>query len=256
MLNIIICEDEIELLQTYQLIVKNYIKAHPQVKIQLVLATSNPRDVEIYMADHPNDLKLYILDIEFPASKIKGIDLASKIRETDLNAKIIFITTHEELSTLTFERKVEPLDYITKESGLNVVKKRLNSGIDTAITRLVPLKNQSINNFIYTVGPRQYEIPVDNIDYFEASENSHNVFLHSLTEITEFKSSLIAIQTDYKNFYRVHKSLLVNMNNIASIDQKNRKIIFKDKTSCDISRRRLAQFKKDFANSNSVSIFK
>lgn len=250
MLNIIICEDEIELLQTYQLIVKNYIKDHPQVEIKIALATSNPRDVELYMADHPDDLKLYILDIEFPASKIRGIDLASKIRETDLNAKIIFVTTHEELSTLTFERKVEPLDYITKESGLTIVRERLNSGIDTAINRLVPLKNQSVNNFIYTVGPRQYKIPVDDIDYFETSENSHNVFLHSLNEITEFKSSLIAIETDHKNFYRVHKSLLVNMDNVAEIDQKSRKIIFKDKTNCDISRRRLAQFKKDLADYN------
>lgn len=244
LLNIIICEDNKTLRVYYQLMIKEYIKSHPETEMKIVLSTGNPSDVELYIGSHPNDIKFYLLDIEFPDSKIKGIDLATKIRAKDLDAKIVFITTHEELTTMIFDRKVEPLDYIPKEIGLEKIKEKLYTDLDTTIKRLIPMDKRKVNEFNFRIGPKPYTFETDKIDYFESSESTHNIFLHSANEIIEFPSTLKSIEKELPNFYRAHKSLLVNPQNIESIDNLKHKLIFKDGATCDISRRKLAGLKK------------
>lgn len=241
LLNIIICEDNKALRMYYQLMIKDYIKMHPEVDMKIILSTGNPRDVDIYMENHDNDIKFFLLDIEFPDSKIKGIDLATDIRKKDLNAKIVFITTHEELTTMIFDRKVEPLDYIAKEIGFDAIKNKLYQDLDISIKRLVPVKERSNNNFEF--GPKPYNIPINQINYFESSEYSHNISLHSIDSIIEFPATLKDIESRLTTFYRAHKSILVNPNNIESIDTRNSRLIFNNGTTCDISRRKLVKLK-------------
>lgn len=244
LLNIIICEDNKELRIYYQLMIKDYIKKHPNIDMKIILSTGNPNDVNIYMESHTNEAKFFLLDIEFPDSKIRGIDLATKIRQQDLNSKIVFITTHEELTTLIFDRKVEPLDYISKEVGLDGIKKKLYKDLDITIERLIPSDDQNIEKFNFMIGSKKYAFDTNQINYFESSENNHNVFLHSTNEIIEFPNTLKSIERKLPTFYRAHKSLLVNPNNIKSIDSKEHKLIFKDGTSCDVARRKLSALKK------------
>jgi len=244
LLNVVICEDNTELRNYYQLIIKNYIKEHRNIDMKIILSTPNPSDVDIYLKNNPNGITFYLLDIEFPDSKIKGIDLATKIRKNDLNSKIVFITTHEELVTMIFDRKVEPLDYIAKEKGIKIIQEKLYKDLDITVKRLVPSTKQDNSQFEFFIGKRKHVFNLSDIDYFESSENTHNVFLHSSNEIIEFPSNLKSIENQYKNFYRAHKSLLVNVNNIESLDDHNFKINYKDGTSSDISRRKLALLKK------------
>lgn len=46
---------------------------------------------------------------------MNGFELAQEIRKFDPRGFIIFITTHAELSYMTFTYKVEALDYIIKD---------------------------------------------------------------------------------------------------------------------------------------------
>ena len=242
LLNIIICEDNKTLRTYYKLIIKNYINEHPKTEMKVVLSTGNPRDVDIYMEHHNSDIKFFLLDIEFPDSKVKGIDLATNIRKKDANAKIVFITTHEELTTMIFDRKVEPLDYIAKEIGLKEIQKKIYKDLDIAIERLVPENERSGNNFEF--GPKPYVIPVNQINYFESSEYTHNISMHYNGGFVDFPDTLRSIESRLPSFYRAHKSLLVNPDNIKSIDSKNSKLVFKDESTCDISRRKLIALKK------------
>ncbi|WP_338232129.1 LytR/AlgR family response regulator transcription factor [Companilactobacillus muriivasis] len=243
LLNILICEDNEKLRMYYQLIIKDYIKKHPEVEMKIVMSTGNPRDIDIYMESHINDIKFFLLDIEFPDSRIKGIDLATKIRKKDANAKIVFITTHEELTTMIFDRKVEPLDYIAKEIGLDAIRNKLYQDLDVAVERLVPVDERSIKEFNFNVGPKPYSVEIDQINYFESVESNHNIYLHSIDSMIEFIDTLRSIESRLPNFYRAHKSLLVNPENIATIDSKNHKLKFKDGSSCDVSRRKLVELK-------------
>ena len=243
--NIIICEDDETLRTYYQLIIKKYIKKHPEIEMKIILSTGKPREVDIYMDHHGDDIKLFLLDIEFPDSRIKGIDLAINIRKKDTNAKIVFITTHEELTTMIFDRKIEPLDYIPKEIGIAEIQKKLYQDLDVAIDRLALINKNSEN--IFEFGPRPYAIPKNQINYFDSSEYVNSISLHTDSEVVEFHGTLKSIESRLPTFFRAHKSLLVNPDNIIDIDNKNSKLIFRNGSSCDISRRKLATLKKYIA---------
>lgn len=177
LLNIIICEADLEIRNYLQLIIKNYIKLHPNIQMKIILSTSNPRDVEIYMETHSNDAKFLLLGVEFPSSKAKGIELATMVRKKDLTAKMVFITAHDQLPRLIFDKKIEPLDFFPKNSDFKNITKRLYDDLDVAIQRLIPLRDQNAPQFTFSVGPKDFSFSLDKIDYFKSSEKNHNVIL-------------------------------------------------------------------------------
>ncbi|WP_025023068.1 LytR/AlgR family response regulator transcription factor [Companilactobacillus nodensis] len=248
MLNVAICEDNLELINVYRLIFKNYMKDHPEHEMRIVISTGNPTEFENYIKyrSDNNDM-FYLIDIEFADSQTKGIDLAEEIRKHDATAKIVFITTHEELAYLTFKRKIEPLDYIKKEDGIKSMNDSIYKDLDLTFQRLHELNSQRRKMFHYSLGSRDYTIDVADINYLETSSSSHKVFLHTLTEITEFRGNLNTIEEEFASLYRAHKSILVNLDNIHSVDSLNKMIYFNDGSSCEVSRRKLPGLKRKMA---------
>lgn len=78
---------------------------------------------------------IYFLDIELEGGTKKhtGLDLALKIKEVDQEAMIVFVTTHEEMAILTFERQIGPLDYITKSTNDEQFQQRVTNCMYTAL---------------------------------------------------------------------------------------------------------------------------
>lgn len=244
MLNIIICEDNKNLRIYYQMIIKDYIRNNPERNIKIVLSTGNPKDISIYLNSNSNELNFFLLDIEFPDSKIKGIDLATEIRNNDLNSKIVFITTHEELMPMIFERKVEPLDYISKESGIKKVKEKLCNDLDIAIQRFLKTQNNFSEKFTFKIASKSFHIDIDQINFFESIENTSNILLHAINQNIEFPDTLKSISNRLPSFYRAHKGYLINLNNVQSIKKHENRIFFKNGSFSEISRRKLADLSK------------
>ena len=48
---------------------------------------------------------------------------------------IVFVTTHEEMAILTFERQIGPLDYITKSTNDEQFQQRVTNFMYTALQR-------------------------------------------------------------------------------------------------------------------------
>ena len=61
-----------------------------------------------------NDIGCYFLDIQLEAD-MNGIKLGSEIRKHDPVGNIIFVTSHSELTYLTFVYKVAAMDFIFKD---------------------------------------------------------------------------------------------------------------------------------------------
>ena len=60
------------------------------------------------------DTGIFFLDVDLN-HEMNGIALASKIREYQPRCFIIFVTTHSEMSFMTFSYKVEAMDYVIKD---------------------------------------------------------------------------------------------------------------------------------------------
>lgn len=125
MIDIYICED----IQKQRELIAHYVKTAILIKEQdmkLRLSTDKPQELIDKLKDSKNT-GLYFLDIALQSSK-NGLVLAKEIREYDPRGFIVFITSHSELSFMTFQYKVEALHFILKDES-----KQLQSCISDCI---------------------------------------------------------------------------------------------------------------------------
>jgi len=81
--------------------------------MSVVCDTSNPTDVLDYLKQDKKIMGLYFLDLDLGCD-INGIQLAEKIKTHDPFGCIVFITADGNSYKLTFEYKLEAMDYIVK----------------------------------------------------------------------------------------------------------------------------------------------
>src|SRR5699024_980633 len=102
-MKIIICKDDTKQLTRLQTIINNYIIIKEK-EMTIQLDTNNTYELLEHVKTS-NDIGCYLLDIQLDAD-INGITLAREIRKHDPIGNIIFVTSHSELTYLTFVYKV------------------------------------------------------------------------------------------------------------------------------------------------------
>ena len=89
-----------------------------ELDMQLVLDTEDPY-VLLERVKASQDTGIYFLDIDLN-SDMNGMKLAQQIRLFDPRGFIIFITAHSELSYMTFQYRVEAMDFVLKDNPAEV----------------------------------------------------------------------------------------------------------------------------------------
>lgn len=219
-MDIIICEDNVEQLNFVKTVIENYAMMEDD-GMKVVLATTNPDDVVSYIQVKRADC--YFLDIDLEHD-LTGITLGSKIREVDTMGNIIYITTHAEMSYLTFIYKIAAMDFIIKDDQ-EVMKVRLISTLKEAHRRYLMIgSGGETNTFQIKTAGRLRNINIDDVYFFEASTTLHKIVLHLENEWLEFYGKLKDYEAISDKFYRCHKAYIVNTNKIHSIDYKTRTV--------------------------------
>lgn len=239
MLEIFICEDELEQRERLKKYIENYIMIE-NLDMKIAVCTGNPKEVIEYIREH-NTIGLYFLDVDLQADK-SGIALGAEIRHYDTQGSIVFVTTHSELTYLTFTYKVEAMDYITKDEFTDV-QKRVIDCIDTANKRYNARRNGNKQRFKTKIGDKVISIDYDEILFFETSPQLHKIILHAMNRQVEFYGKLKEIVELDSRFYRCHNSYVVNKDNIAEIDMKKREIHMVNGEICYASSRFLKGLK-------------
>ena len=120
MLDIYICEDNKKQLSLFTGYIRDAVLIE-NLDMQIVLAPSDPDEILEGMKASSN-MGVFFLDIDLK-SRINGLTLAQEIRKLQPRCFIIFITSHSEMGFLTFQYKVEPLDFIIKSSTEDIKRK-------------------------------------------------------------------------------------------------------------------------------------
>lgn len=241
MLSIFICErNNLERLKLEE-IIRNYLMIE-EFDMCLKISTNNPLDIINYLKTSPQIRGIYFLDVDLGHS-INGFQLGSFIREHDLDGKIIFITSHYELLTFIFTYKIEALDYILKNNPENI-QKRIYEALKQAQkhyefsaiteTKLIKLK---IDNQIRI-------FPLENILFIETSPIPHKLILHLTDKTLNFYGKISTMTEHSPMLVRTHKSYVVNLLNIQSIDSTNRQIIMNNGEICYVSIRQLKRLEQ------------
>lgn len=243
MLKIVLCEDNVKQREKMIKILES-ILASEKFDGEIALETDNPLDVIAYAEDNNNESNLFILDIDLN-SKLNGLTLAKKLRDLSQNFYIIFVTSHPELSMMTFQYKLRVLDYITKDDFTNL-KLKMIENLRTIKKEISRKKvNEPEETILIESGSRSFNVPLNDIMFFETAGKDHKLKMHTSNNIIEFYGTLKELELKYSNvFYRCHKSYLVNINNITEINHCELTVSTKNGEECYISK----QYKKGMMN--------
>lgn len=234
MLNIFVCEDNPAQRQTIVQIIQNIVLIE-ELDMRLVLAAGDPY-VLLDKVKTSQNTGIYFLDIDLGCS-MNGLKLAQQIRLFDPRGFIIFITAHSELSYMTFQYRVEAMDFVLKDTPAEA-KVKIRECLLNAMERYTLQTNKT--NKVYTIetGGRKISVEYDDIFFFETSGNIHKIVLHAKDRQIEFSGTMKELAgTLDGNFVRCHRSFLVNKNNIKEIDTKNRIIYCTNGETCLMSTR-------------------
>lgn len=232
--NIIICEDDGNQRKQLESVLAAELK---KFNCKIALSTNNPHEV-IRHIDNRTRSFVYFLDVDLN-SDLNGFELAKLIRTYDPNGYIIFLTGHAELTLLTFQYKVQALDYIIK-GDVNVLKAKVSDCLNAVHTTLNAANAKVDTKISIEVGNNVVLLDFDDILFFETSGKEHKISVHTFTGQTEFYGTLKNIEkTVSSDFYKTHRSYLVNTKKIKSIDKSNMVIEMINDEICYVSLRYL-----------------
>ncbi len=230
-MNIVICEDDIK----YSAYIKNILEEHitaNHLNSKITLITSKPDEVLNYVYNN-SEITIYYLDIKLCDTK-SGLDIASAIRRNDHMSPIIFITNYGEMMPLTYEYKLEALDFIVK-NNLEATRKKICENLDyienrqqAGYSKCLNIKNKQKN----------FSVPFDKICYIESIKSSHKLVLYYDNGMITFYSLLKDVEKELDSrFIRCHKSIIINKDKIVNVDKKNHTVELMHNYRCIYSSR-------------------
>jgi two-component system response regulator LytT len=213
-MKIAICDDD----NNYRVIVKDLIKLHNETNLNITIKEfCCGEDV---ITDYNSGIKYDVIFLDIEMKEMDGIQTALKIRNSDTDAIIVFITNHTKFVYQSF--KTEAFDYLIKpiekkkfdEIFLRVLKKYQKQHCKITLKA-----NESIST-----------IDIKEIVYIES--NNHHIVFHLRKEIIECTGKLQEYENKLvdHNFFRCHKSILINpafikiINNYDIITTFNEKV--------------------------------
>ncbi|WP_335965326.1 response regulator [Galbibacter sp. PAP.153] len=181
------------------------------------------------------DIDLALVDIVL-ASKKTGIDLGKHIRQ-NYNIPFIFVTSNSDKATVENAKSVKPNGYLVKPfeqqdlfTSIEIALSNFNDETSVITERSAVeeeddgkmVSNSVLRNSIFVKkNQHYYRIPFDDIHYVKAD----NVYLEVYTEDKTFlvRSALkdYLVKLPSKQFYRAHKSYIVNIDQIEAINTKD-----------------------------------
>lgn len=245
-MNIVICEDD-DLFRNKLYIYIEKILSETNMLCNIVLSTKSAEKVANYIRIN-DSTTIYFLDIQLK-HKMNGFDLAKAIRASDWESYIIFITAYSEKITLTYEYKVEALDYIVKDN--ENLQERIKENLSLIFNRnstdykkKLHLENKN----------RHISVSFDDIYYIEALKSTHRLTIYCKNGCYEYCQSLKELQKELdERFFKSHRSYIINTDRVSKVIKKDSLIVFDNDYTCVITKKRIKELKDVLKNQKNIS---
>ena len=234
-LRVIMVDDE----EPARRLLREYLEGTPGVSI--VAECGNGFEAVKAVAEHEPDLML--LDIQMP--KLDGFEVV-ELLERDL--PIIFITAHDEHALRAFE--VHAVDYLLKPysaqrlaEALERARERIGRGdapasLDELVSAARP-DGGDLERILVRDGSDVRVIPTEEVDYIEAHDDAVAIHVGGESHLKAQRLSTLEERLDPKRFIRVHRSFILNIDRLRSIElyaKDSRIAILEDGTKVPVSR--------------------
>ena len=242
----LIVDDEDKACGVLQSLLEKYAPEITRIEV-----VNNATDAFYKIKEYQPDL--LFLDIQMPF--INGFDLLSKI--DNINFDIIFTTAFNQYAIQAI--RFSALDYLLKPIDIEELKNAVGRHLERRKSR--PQTGEQYQNLVHNLAAKssgQFTLaiggtqgvqffPINEIIRLEGDRNYTNFYFTnqrkylSSKTLKEYEEILAE-----KGFIRVHKSHLVNAAFVKSVNNDG-KLLLKDDSDVEISRRRLTEIKKMFA---------
>lgn len=227
---VFICDDDQnQISQTEKIlgVAEMILSDDEEVEFSIASAT-NYMDAIDYLKNHKLDGGIYFLDVELgeDTETDTGFDLAALIKKRDERAQIIFVTSHADLSLITFRRRLGPIDYIVKTPDLDKFRQTMVKTIEVAIYNLHKFNYMKKMTFSYKIGRLVRNVNVDDIIYISTTVTPHKLLMIRTNGETQFLGSINQYAKDNPMLEKISQSCLANPKNIESIDLHSRRVSF------------------------------
>jgi two-component system LytT family response regulator len=203
--------------------------------IQLLGECKNGREALDAIANYQPDL--VFLDIQMP--DLNGFDVLSDESLQPLPF-IIFVTAYDQYALKAFD--VQAVDYLLKpydedrftravEHAKQQIQLKNDASLHHKMIQIIEAHQHSEQAFLYTISYKEKGIDktirTPDVYYFETDGNYLRVHTKDKKPIIRQTMQAIADQLDPKQFLRIHRSLLVNVNYIRKVSYEgNNQFIF------------------------------
>jgi two-component system LytT family response regulator len=193
--------------------------------------------------------ELIFLDIQMP--KLDGFEVLELI---GADPAVIFVTAYDEHALRAFE--VHAVDYLMKpfrierfEAALDRARQRIGGTAPfrpeelTASTRAT---GQFAERIVVKDGTRVHIIPVPKLDYAEAQDDYVALASQGKKYLKQQTISSLEAALDPKNFVRIHRSYLVNLERVSRLEPYGKDthlVILNDGARLPVSRSGYARLK-------------
>ncbi len=186
---------------------------------------------------------LLLLDIEMPG--ISGFELIDKLDMEDIN--VVFVTAFDEYAIKAI--KCSAIDYLLKpfsEKELSEAIEKTREVLENGQLRLEAI-NQKRPKFIVIPSLREYtKIDLLDIVYAEGQRGGYTVFYlnHGSKVMASKPLAYYHDVFDELPFFQIHKSHVINMNEMKKFLSPKNKVLMSNGTELDLAHRRKASFVK------------
>ena len=203
--NCVIVDDE----PVARKIIESFVAKIPN----LILVKSCKNAMEAFEIVNSQHIDLFFLDINMP--DVSGLSLAKSINQ---NSKIIFTTAYREYAVDGFD--LQAVDYLLKPIAFDRFLQAVNKffqGISVIESDVKIVENTIKNDFVFVRSDRKMvKINFDEIFYIESLSDYIKIYVTDKIITTRETISNIETKLPAKNFLRIHRSYIVNLNKAAS----------------------------------------
>lgn len=223
MLNIVLCDDNIEFCDK----IAKQLKERIELNKKIHLFNKYDESFKDYIEKNTAHT-IFILDIDLKSEDIDGYSIAKKIRKLrNYNDEIIFLTNHTNMSPKIIKHKIQPIDFIIKSdyciNDLLISIEKGKAQIDTREEEtdtgvLIAYENKAI-----------YKLRYKYILYIELLENSRSVLIkmhpnYIKSDLYVVSSINSVIKKLDGRFFQISRTSIINKDYLTFADPYDKKV--------------------------------
>ena len=243
----IIVDDEKDARDSLQLLIENFFVDEIEV------AATAKSVKEAVKAINKYNPEIVFLDIEMPTET--GFGLFDYFKQ-NYPFEVIFVTAYDQYALRAIQSAA--LDYVLKpvnkddlSRAIERYKERAQNNTNLRVNTFLSniSNNHDINKKIVFPTHNEYIVErLDNILYCQAEINYTRVFTNERNYVISTTLKKLEELLPSTLFCRIHKSYLINLNYVKSLDKKCYKVRLNESVELDIAQRRINLFLEQLSN--------